>query len=112
MPIIEPDYPFYRCLDCGEEFVDPDHRKEHENHPEVEGPYREEWEVPLCPECGSEYIEGGYRCQWCDYNWASIDYCEECIGELTDLVTNYGRRLGHNYQDTLDFVEAFVRRHW
>lgn len=112
MLFIEPTYHFWRCLDCEEEFEDPDYRYEHDDHSEVEGPAREEWAIPLCPNCGSEYIEGGYKCNWCDFNWASVDYCEECITELSDLLNQYGRRLGHSYRETLDFVESFTGLHW
>lgn len=103
---------FYRCLDCGEEFDEPAYRHEHEDHPEVEGPYREEWYFPECPSCGSEYIEEGELCEWCGIRWASIDYCEGCVKEITDIIATYGKRMGHTYSETLDFVEAFVRRHW
>lgn len=109
---ITPDYPFYRCLDCDEEFEDPDYIEEHEDHPEVEGPNRETWYYPACPSCGSTYVEGGYRCEWCDVRWASIDYCQSCVEMITDEVSAFGRRYGHSYETTLDFVEAFVKKHW
>ena len=102
----------YRCIDCDAEFHRPEYRREHENHPEVEGPYREEWEVPLCPECGSEYIEEGEVCLWCGIRWASIDYCDDCISLMTEEATFLGKRYTHSYQETLDFIEAFLQRHW
>ena len=102
----------WKCLDCDEEFVEPDYRFEHDDHPEVEGPAREEWEIPLCPECGSEYLDDGVMCRWCETRWASIDYCDDCISLMTEEATFLGKRYTHSYQETLDFIEAFLQRHW
>lgn len=107
---LEADYPVYKCLDCEEEFDDPEWREEHEDHPEVEGPYREVWHIPSCPYCGSDYIEGGYPCKWCEERWASGDYCETCLEDIGATIEAYGRRKGRNYGETVELVDAWLRK--
>ena len=85
----------YKCDMCGNEFETPIWKVEWEEHTELAPDDRrwERWDIPTCPSCGSDELQEG---RWCDYceEHISVEFvgkyecCEQCKNEAFGIINN------------------------
>ena len=77
----------YRCINCERLFNDPERitvstgvRSEH---------WQEEYEIDVCPNCGSDYIVAAHRCEICGEYEELIEgenYCVFCHKDMESVL--------------------------
>ena len=93
-----------KCNKCGHLFIVP--ATETIMHYEVDT--RREETFPVCPECGSDHFQEATLCPACRNNWAPLDFCDNCLADVSDAVMELAEQKGMAFKLAVELVSAWV----